>query len=52
MATRGIKDFNSGMPGFESILTDEDIWNVLAYIRSTWPDDVQQMQTSRNLPHQ
>lgn len=47
LAARGIEDFNSGMPGFEGTLTSEDIWDVLAYIRSTWPDDVQQMQASR-----
>jgi len=52
LAARGIKDFNSGMPSFEDTLTSEDIWDVLAYIRSTWPDDVQQMQASRNLPHE
>ncbi|WP_209598836.1 cytochrome c [Ruegeria sp. HKCCSP351] len=52
LAVRGIKDFNSGMPGFDGTLTNDDIWDVLAYIRSTWPDDVQHMQASRNLPHQ
>ncbi|MFY2825148.1 c-type cytochrome [Ruegeria sp. MALMAid1280] len=52
LAARGIKDFNSGMPGFAGALTNDDIWDVLAYIRSTWPDDVQQMQASRNLPHE
>lgn len=52
LATRGIEDFNSGMPGFEGTLTDEDIRDVLGYIRSTWPNDVQQMQASRNLPHE
>ncbi|CUK10317.1 putative bifunctional cbb3-type cytochrome c oxidase subunit II/cytochrome c [Ruegeria denitrificans] len=52
LEARGIKDFNSGMPGFKGILTNEEIWDVLAYIRSTWPDDVQQMQASRNPPHQ
>ncbi|EEE36103.1 cytochrome c, class I [Rhodobacteraceae bacterium KLH11] len=42
LEARGIKDFNSGMPGFEGTLTDEDIWDVLAYIHSIWPDDVRQ----------
>ncbi len=52
LAARGIKDFNSGMPGFAGTLTNKDIWDVLAYIRSTWPDEVQQMQASRNVPHE
>nr|WP_282022046.1 c-type cytochrome [Ruegeria faecimaris] len=51
LAARGVKNFNSGMPGFEGTLTDDGIWDVLAYIRSTWPKDIQQVQASRNLAH-
>ncbi|MBY6201551.1 cytochrome c [Maritalea mobilis] len=51
LAQRGITDFRSGMPAFEGTLTDEEIWEVLAYIRSTWPDRVQEMQAMRNPPH-
>lgn len=51
LAARGISDFNSGMPGFDGTLTDGDIWDVLGYIRSTWPDEVRDIQASRNLPH-
>ncbi|MEM9580023.1 MAG: cytochrome c [Pseudomonadota bacterium] len=51
LARRGIADFPSGMPGFGDALTDDDIWDVLAYIRSTWPKRVQQMQATRNRPH-
>jgi hypothetical protein len=47
MAQRGM-EFDSGMPGFASQLTDQDIWNVLAYIKSTWPDDVQAQQARNN----
>jgi mono/diheme cytochrome c family protein len=51
LALRGIKDFNSGMPAFESALSDDDIWTILAYIKSTWPEREQQVQASRNPPH-
>ncbi|MCD6680586.1 MAG: cytochrome c [Burkholderiaceae bacterium] len=32
--------YESDMPAFEGTLTDAQIRAVLAYIRSTWPDDV------------
>lgn len=51
LAVRGVADFNSGMPAFEGALSDDDIWNILAYIRSTWPKRLQKVQASRNLPH-
>ncbi|NNE89302.1 MAG: cytochrome c [Silicimonas sp.] len=51
LAERGIADFNSGMPGFGETLTDDEIWNVLAFIRSTWPERVQEIQAVRNRPH-
>lgn len=51
LAEMGVRDFRSGMPGFEHTLNDDEIWNILAYIRSTWPDRVQKMQASRNQPH-
>lgn len=47
MAQRGM-EFDSGMPGFEGQLSDQDIWNVLAYIKSTWPDEVQAQQARNN----
>ena len=50
LAARGV-DFNSGMPAFDETLTDEDIWNILAFIRSTWPKRVQEIQDARNPPH-
>lgn len=34
----------SRMPGFETKLTDLEIWAVIAFIKSTWPIDVQQAQ--------
>jgi mono/diheme cytochrome c family protein len=41
----------SNMPAYGSILTDEEVVAVLAYIKSTWPDEiraVQWQQTSQN----
>ncbi len=51
LAARGVEDFNSGMPPFGEVISDEEIWNVLAYIRSTWPTREQAAQASRNRPH-
>ncbi|MEO1747290.1 MAG: c-type cytochrome [Pseudomonadota bacterium] len=50
MKARGF-DFDSGMPEFQDSLTDAEIWNILAFIRSTWPQQVQDMQALRNPPH-
>lgn len=51
LAARGITGFQSGMPGFGDTLSDDEIWDILAYIRSTWSDRVQEMQAGRNPPH-
>ena len=51
LAVRGVNGFKSGMPGFGSALNDEDIWNILAFIRSTWPERIQEIQAVRNPPH-
>ena len=37
---RGVTDFESGMPGFGHVLTDDEIRDVLAFIKSTWPDEI------------
>lgn len=37
----------SGMPGFGKTLGDRQIWDVLAYIKSTWPPRVQAFQAER-----
>ncbi|NSX53331.1 c-type cytochrome [Parasulfitobacter algicola] len=52
LAARGMTDFNSGMPAFEGIITDDGIWDILAFIRSTWPEREQEAQASRNPPHE
>ena len=51
MAERGITSFKSAMPAFENVLTEGQIWDVLAYIRSTWPTRVQDIQAARTAPH-
>ena len=51
LAARAITDFNSGMPAFDGVISDEDIWDILAFIKSTWPEREQDAQASRNLPH-
>ena len=43
----GVSGFVSGMPGFADQLTDEEIWNVLAFIKSSWPDRIREMQSER-----
>jgi mono/diheme cytochrome c family protein len=43
--------FKSNMPGFGGLLRDEEIWAVLAYIKSRWPSHIQARQeevTRRN----
>ncbi len=51
LAARGVTGFASGMLGFGDALTDNEIWDILAYIRSTWPERVQEIQAGRNPPH-
>ena len=46
LAQRGI-EFDSGMPGFGDQLTDAEIWDVLGYIKSTWPDRLREVQVGR-----
>lgn len=48
---RGVAGFNSGMPAFSETLTDGEIWDILAYIRSTWSEREREVQSSRNLSH-
>ena len=51
LAARGLPDFNSGMPAFETVISDDEILDILAYIRSTWPERQQDLQAIRNPPH-
>ena len=36
--------FKSAMPGFEETLKDGEIWAVLAFIKSRWPEQVRKQQ--------
>jgi mono/diheme cytochrome c family protein len=40
--------YRNNMPAFEGILSDAEIWAVLAYIKSTWPPDIQAAQQQVN----
>jgi mono/diheme cytochrome c family protein len=42
------KDFKSNMPPFGDALSDQEIWAVLAYIKSRWPDQIQRRQAEIN----
>ena len=46
LAAQGM-EFNSGMLGFGDQLSDPEIWNIIAYIKSTWPDRVRTTQAER-----
>lgn len=51
LANRGVTSFNSGMPGFKDVINDDEIWNIMAFIKSTWSDRIQDIQRGRNPPH-
>ena len=36
--------YKSDMPGFDGRLSDDDIWAVIAYIKSTWPLEIRAAQ--------
>ncbi|MEQ9694562.1 cytochrome c [Shimia sp. SDUM112013] len=40
--------YESRMPGFEGVLTDAEIVEVLAYIKSTWPNRIKDLHNDRN----
>lgn len=40
--------YESDMAGYEDILSDEDILNVMAYIKSTWPDEIIERHNEMN----
>lgn len=37
-------DYKNDMPGFEMQLSDADIWAILAYVKSTWPEEAIEQQ--------
>ena len=48
LAAVGITDYKSGMPGYEDVLSDLQIWEILAFIRSTWPKEIQDLHATRH----
>lgn len=40
--------YESDMPAYGEILTDEEIWAVLAFIKHSWPKEIQARQKARN----
>ncbi len=40
--------FTSGMPGFGSVLAEQEIEAILEYIKSTWPERMQDLQAHRS----
>lgn len=40
--------FTSNMPAFAGVLSNSDIWAVLAFIKSRWPDEVRARQARLN----
>lgn len=42
-------DYRSDMPAFIGTLSDEEIWAVLAYIKSSWPPEIRQAQRDLTL---
>lgn len=53
MTKYGIKpfapaDWVSDMPAFSGVLSDQQIWAVLAYIKSRWPEKARAYQQLRN----
>ncbi len=39
--------FESGMPGFEDVLSDREILDILDYIKSRWPERERDIQAER-----
>jgi mono/diheme cytochrome c family protein len=38
--------YESDMPAFAGVLSDEEIWAVLAYIKSAWPERIRERQAA------
>ena len=42
-----VPGYESDMPAYEGVLSDEEIWAVLAFIKSTWPTEIRRRQERR-----
>ena len=47
-----VPGYESDMPPFDGVLTDDQISTVLAYIKSTWPQRQREYQEARSRPEQ
>ncbi|WP_407493806.1 c-type cytochrome [Pseudooceanicola sp. MF1-13] len=47
LEARGVTGFKSGMPAFEETLSEDEVLDILAFIRSTWPERAQEVQRQR-----
>ena len=47
LAARGVTGFTSGMPAFRDALTEDQVLDILAYIRASWPPQAQVFQRER-----
>ncbi len=47
MAMRGLEGFESGMPAYEGLLSDSQINDIWAFIKSTWPEQARAAQAER-----
>lgn len=45
----GVTGVNSGMPGFGDSLSDQGIWDILAFIKASWPQRERELQQQRTL---
>ena len=43
-----VPGYDSDMPGFESVLSDDEIRSVLLFIKSTWPDREREYQAEQS----
>jgi mono/diheme cytochrome c family protein len=48
LAQMGVR-FDSGMPGFGDVLSQQDIEDILTYIKSRWPERERAVQAERSL---
>jgi mono/diheme cytochrome c family protein len=44
--------YESDMPAFVDVLSDQEIWAVLAYIKNAWPREIREAQARVNREHQ
>ena len=43
-----VPGYQSDMPAYDDVLTDEQIWAVLSYIKSQWPENIRARHEAMN----